>query len=106
MEINNTTFEVGDEVEVSAKFIYHSFGTYIGTFHPDKIVFLIYREGTNSPMVNLPGMDYIILPFGTMTAQNKYTVSEAWTYIIRAWCSATIEGEHYNLITTEQIVVE
>ncbi len=106
LAVDNTSFEVGDEVDITAKFINHSFGTYISSFHPDKIVILIYKEGTNPPMVNLPAAEYIILPWKTMKVQSKYTFFETGTYIITASCSPTIEGEQYYLTVTEQIVVK
>ncbi|MBN2300788.1 MAG: hypothetical protein JXC31_06360 [Acholeplasmataceae bacterium] len=106
LDVENNSYEVGDEVDITAKFINHSFGTYIGSFHPDKIVFLIYKEGTNPPEVNLPAANYIVLPFGTMKVECKYTVFEVGTYIITALCGTTIEGENYDLRITELIEVE
>ncbi|GEM_PF-1584126 len=106
LEINNTTFEVGDEVEVSAKFINHSFGTYTGTFNSMIVVILMYREGLDSPIYTLLATDRIILPFGTMKVQRNFNPYEADNYIVKAICSVIIEGEDYDLIKTELIVVE
>ncbi len=106
IEVDNTSFEVGDEIEVTAKFINHSFGIYSGSFNSMIIVILLYREGLDSPAFTQLATNRIIWPFETMNVQKTLALNEIGNYILKAICSVEIEGEDYTLITTEQIVVE